>query len=75
MLSTNFLQNLAWPLSSYSRIGDVVPALECGDDGIPKVFASAADGAEIKPEIGRQILPVIPVDAETNFRSAKHRSG
>jgi len=57
---------------AFSRIGDVVSSLESGDDGIPKVFAAAADGAEIKPEIGRLILPVIPVDAETNF-SLIHR--
>ena len=56
-----------------SRIGDVLSTLECDENGVPKVLSAAADGSEIKPEIGKAIVSVIPVDADTNFRWVGNR--
>ena len=41
--------------------------LERADDGVPKVLSAAADGSEIKAEIGKEIAAVIPTDADTDF--------
>jgi len=57
---------------AFSRIGDVLTSLERSDEGVPNVLATATDGSEISPQIGKDIAAIVPTNVETDF-SAIHR--
>ena len=57
-----------YPCSSGSRIGDVLTSLERSDEGVPNVLATATDGSEISPQIGKDIAAIVPTNVETDFR-------